>query len=144
MVGGNTKIGASLRNRFLNNLPSLRDLTASVARAARTKKYLKALDGRLIYIRKVHSSLNTLLQGGGAVIMKTALVLLNKRIKELNLDAKFVANVHDEWQIEVAEHQAEQVGKLGVQAIVDTATLLDMICPLDGEYKIGNNWSETH
>jgi len=146
VVGGNSKVGAALRNRFLNNLPSLRNLTASVIRAASTKKYLKALDGRLIHIhtKKVYSSLNTLLQGGGAVIMKTALVLLNKRIKELNLDAKFVANVHDEWQIEVVEHQAEQVGKLGVQAIVDTATVLDMICPLDGEYKIGNNWSETH
>ena len=144
VVGGNTKIGASLRKRFLNNLPSLRDLTVSVERAARTKKYLKALDGRIIYIRKVYSSLNTLLQGGGAVIMKTALVLLDKRIKELNLDAKFLANVHDEWQVEVIEHQAEEVGKLGVQAIVDTATVLDMICPLDGEYKIGNNWSETH
>ena len=88
--------------------------------------------------------MNTLLQGGGAVIMKTALVLLDNKIKELNLDAKFVANVHDEWQIEVREDQAEQVGQLGVQAIVDTADVLDMICPLDGEYKIGDNWSETH
>jgi len=144
VVGGNSKVGASLRDRFLNNLPSLGNLTASVERAASTRKYLKALDGRVIHIRKVYSSLNTLLQGGGAVIMKTALVLLDKKIKDLNLDAKFVANVHDEWQIEVREDQAEQVGQLGVQAIVDTADVLDMICPLDGEYKIGDNWSETH
>ena len=27
VVGGNSKVGASLRNRFLNNLPSLRNLT---------------------------------------------------------------------------------------------------------------------
>tara|TARA_R110000765_G_scaffold114357_2_gene207146 strand:+ start:5928 stop:7727 length:1800 start_codon:yes stop_codon:yes gene_type:complete len=146
VVGGNGKVGAELKERFLNNLPSLRNLTHSVIYAARAKKNLKALDGRLIYIhtKKIYSSLNTLLQGGGAVIMKTALVLLDKRIKELNLDAKFVANIHDEWQLEVIEHQAEQVGKLGVQALVDTATVLDMICPLDGEYKIGDNWSETH
>jgi len=144
VVGGNSKVGAALRDRFLNNLPSLGNLTASVERAASTRKYLKALDGRVIHIRKVYSSLNTLLQGGGAVIMKTALVLLDNKIKELNLDAKFVANVHDEWQIEVREDQAEQVGQLGVQAIVDTANVLDMNCPLDGEYKIGDNWSETH
>ena len=76
--------------------------------------------------------------------MKTALVLLYNKIKELNLDAKFVANIHDEWQIEVREDQAETVGKLGVEAIQDTATLLNLNCPLDGEYKIGENWSETH
>jgi DNA polymerase I-like protein with 3'-5' exonuclease and polymerase domains len=144
VVGGNSKVGASLRNRFLNNLPSLRNLTTSVERAASTRKYLKALDGRHIHIRKVYSSLNTLLQGGGAVIMKTALVLLDNRIKQLNLDASFVGNIHDEWQIEVREDQAEQVGQLGVQALKDTTEVLKLNCPLDGEYQIGDNWSETH
>tara|TARA_S200002703_G_scaffold95634_1_gene82707 strand:+ start:2851 stop:4644 length:1794 start_codon:yes stop_codon:yes gene_type:complete len=144
VVGGNSKVGASLRNRFLNNLPSLRNLTTSVERAASTRKYLKALDGRHIHIRKVYSSLNTLLQGGGAVIMKTALVLLHNRIKQLNLDASFVGNIHDEWQIEVKEDQAEQVGQLGVQALKDTTEVLKLNCPLDGEYQIGDNWSETH
>ena len=144
VVGGSTKEGAALRSRFIRNLPSLGNLTSAVERAAQTRKYVKALDGRVIHIRKVYSALNTLLQGGGAVIMKTALVLLYNKIKELNLDAKFVANIHDEWQIEVKEDQAETVGKLGVEAIQDTATLLNLNCPLDGEYKIGDNWSETH
>jgi len=144
VVGGSTKEGAALRSRFIRNLPSLGNLTSAVERAAQTRKYVKALDGRVIHIRKVYSALNTLLQGGGAVIMKTALVLLYNKIKELNLDAKFVANIHDEWQIEVREDQAETVGKLGVEAIQDTATLLNLNCPLDGEYKIGDNWSETH
>ena len=143
-VGGNAKAGATLRSSFIRNLPSLGNLTTAVERAAQTRKYVKALDGRVIHIRKVYSALNTLLQGGGAVIMKTALVLLYNKIKELNLDAKFVANIHDEWQIEVREDQAETVGKLGVEAIQDTATLLNLNCPLDGEYKIGENWSETH
>ena len=144
VVGGNAKAGATLRSSFIRNLPSLGNLTTAVERAAQTRKYVKALDGRVIHIRKVYSALNTLLQGGGAVIMKTALVLLYNKIKELNLDAKFVANIHDEWQIEVREDQAETVGKLGVEAIQDTATLLNLNCPLDGEYKIGENWSETH
>ncbi len=144
VVGGNSKAGATLRSSFIRNLPSLGNLTTSVERAAQTRKYLKALDGRVIHIRKVYSSLNTLLQGGGAIIMKTALVLLYNQIKELKLNAKFVANVHDEWQIEVIEDQAETVGKLGVEAIRNTQNVLNLNCPLDGEYKIGDNWSETH
>ena len=144
VVGGSAKAGATLRSSFIRNLPSLGNLTTSVERAAQTRKYLKALDGRVIHIRKVYSALNTLLQGGGAVIMKTALVLLDNQIKELGLNAHFVANVHDEWQIEVKEDQADQVGQLGVQAIRDTQQVLNLNCPLDGEYQIGDNWSETH
>ena len=75
---------------------------------------------------------------------KSCLVLLYNQIKELNLNAKFVANIHDEWQIEVIEDQAEIVGKLGVEAIKNTQNVLNLNCPLDGEYKIGDNWSETH
>ena len=55
-----------------------------------------------------------------------------------------VANVHDEWQVEVREDQADQVGKLGVQAIQEVQRSLSLNCPLDGEYKVGGNWSETH
>ena len=127
-------------------MPSLRHLTHSVTRAAQSKHYLKALDRRIIYIekKKVWTALNTLLQGGGAVVMKVALVLFNRKIKENNFDAKFVANIHDEWQLEVLESQAEQIGKLGVDSIIETGKVLEMLCPLDGEYKIGNNWNETH
>ena len=144
VVGGNAKAGAALRTRFIRNLPALGNLTSSVERAAQTRQHLKALDGRLIHIRKVYSSLNTLLQGGGAIIMKTALVLFYNRIKELELNAKFVANIHDEWQLEVIEEQAEQVGQLGVEAIQETARVLNLNCPLDGEYKIGDSWYDTH
>ena len=74
--------------------------------------------------------------------MKQALVLFRSYIKDL--DAKIVANVHDEWQVEVREDQAEEVGKRGIQAIIDAGSLLNLNCPLNGEYNVGNNWSETH
>ena len=74
--------------------------------------------------------------------MKQALVLLDDKIKDL--EDHFVANVQDEWQIEVREDQAEQVGQLGVEAIREAGLLLELKCPLDGEYKIGDDWSETH
>ena len=74
--------------------------------------------------------------------MKQALVLFRNYIKDL--DAKIVANVHDEWQVEVIEEQAEEVGKRGIQAIIDAGVVLKLNCPLNGEYNVGNNWSETH
>ena len=74
--------------------------------------------------------------------MKKALILLDEKLRDI--DAHFVANVHDEWQIEVKEDMADTVGKLGVECIKQAGELLKLRCPLDGEYKVGSNWSETH
>ena len=63
---------------------------------------------------------------------------------ENNLLANCVANVHDEWQVEVLEKEADQLGQLGVDAIRTAGVYYNLNCPLDGEYKIGGNWSETH
>ena len=76
--------------------------------------------------------------------MKQALVIFNKRLRQSKMDYKFVANVHDEWQLEVEEHRADEAGKMGVQAITDASVVLNMRCPLGGEYRVGNNWKDTH
>jgi len=72
------------------------------------------------------------------------LVLLEDEIKKHNLDAVPVANVHDEFQYQVKENQAEQLGQLAVQSIQQSGIKLGLRCPLTGEYKSGNNWKETH
>ena len=143
VVGGGRRDGQQLKQRFLANLPSLANLKNRVTRAAE-KGHIKGLDGRKIFIRSAHSALNALLQGAGAIVMKKALQLLNEYILEKNLDAHFVANIHDEWQIEVAEKDAKEVGELGVLAIKNAGLAFDMKCPLDGEYNVGDNWYETH
>ena len=143
MVGGGRRDGQQLKQRFLANLPSLANLKNRVTRAAE-RGDIKGLDGRKIFIRSAHSALNALLQGAGAIVMKKAFQLLNEYILEKNLDAHFVANIHDEWQIEVAEKDAKEVGKLGILAIKNAGIAFDMRCPLDGEYNIGDNWYETH
>tara|TARA_R100001530_G_scaffold19583_1_gene16483 strand:- start:317 stop:2098 length:1782 start_codon:yes stop_codon:yes gene_type:complete len=143
VVGGSRDKGRRLRDSFLTNLPALKTLAARVRKASK-KGFLKGIDGRKIYIRSEHSALNSLLQGGGAIIMKKALSLLYNKIKINNLDAIFVANIHDEWQLQVKEDQANIVGQLGVEAIEDAAKVFKLRCPLTGEYKIGDNWSETH
>ena len=141
VVGGSNKEGRRLRDTFLNNLPTFKSLIKRVERAA-AKGYIKGLDGRKIIIRSAHSALNALLQGAGAIAMKQALVIFSESIKPYN--AKIVGNIHDEWQVEVPEEHADTVGKLGVEAIIAAGLHFEMRCPLDGEYSIGDNWSETH
>ena len=109
---------------------------------ASKKGYIKALDGRKLIVRSQHAALNTLLQGAGAIVMKKALMLFTEYTKDL--DAHVVANVHDEWQVESSADVAEEVGKMGVKAIKDAGLSFNLVCPLDGEYKIGDNWYDTH
>jgi DNA polymerase I-like protein with 3'-5' exonuclease and polymerase domains len=52
--------------------------------------------------------------------------------------------VHDEAQLECARDIADDVGKAFKQSIIEAGEHFKLRCPLDGEYKIGNNWRETH
>ena len=144
IVGGSAKEGQRLIDSFLRNTPRLKALREKVARIFATKGWLPGLDGRKLLVRAEHSALNTLLQGAGAIVMKQAVVILHKKLRKSKIDFKFVANVHDEWQIEVEEQRAEEAGILGKEAIKEAGIMLNMRCPLDGEYKVGNSWKETH
>jgi DNA polymerase-1 len=143
VVGGTTSDGKRARQYFFDNKPSFKSLRDRVQRAS-AKGYLKGLDGRKLYVRNTHSALNTLLQGAGAIVMKKALVLLDKTLQLNTVDYKFVANIHDEWQIEVPKDKADFIGKFAVDSIIKAGEHFNLRCPLDGEYKIGGNWSETH
>lgn len=144
IVGAGAKEGQRLKDTFLKNTPALKELRERIIRIASNSKSLPGLDGRRLQVRSEHAALNTLLQGAGAIVMKQALVLLDDKLKSAKIDYKFVANVHDEWQIEVEVGRADEAGKLGVEAIAEAGVVLSMRCPLSGEYKVGNNWKETH
>ena len=143
IIKGSRAEGKRLRERFLSSLPTYRTLKERVDRAA-SKNYLKGLDGRKLYIRNKHAALNTLLQGAGAILMKKALVDLDSVLKLNAIDYRFVANIHDEWQIEVKESQADFVGETAVKSIIEAGEHFNLRCPMDGEYKVGGNWSDTH
>ncbi len=143
IVGGSAKDGEKLIAAFLKGTPALKRLRDKVSVYA-SKGYVPGLDGRKIWVRSEHAALNSLLQGAGAIVMKKALCILNDTIKANAWDAKFVANVHDEFQIECKAEIADLVGKAGRQAIIDAGLSYNLRCPLDGEYKVGRNWRETH
>jgi DNA polymerase I len=143
IVGGGETEGRKLIASFLDNTPSLKVLREKVARLSE-KGTLPGLDGRKLQVRSTHAALNTLLQSAGAIVMKQALVLLYNRLQKVKLNAHFVANVHDEWQIECHKEVAETVGKMAVEAIKEAGEVLQLRCPLTGEYRIGRTWAETH
>lgn len=143
IIGGSTADGERAKEKFLRATPSLRSLREKVERVAQ-RRWVRGLDQRKIIIRHPHAALNTLLQGAGAIVMKYALTLLEQYVINKQIKAFPVVNVHDEFQYEVEESRAEEFGRLAVQSIIDAGKKLNIRCPLNGKYKIGNNWSETH
>ena len=143
IAGGNSADGKRLKKAFLDGTPALKALRDKIGRIAESGS-VPALDGRRIRIRHMHAATNSLLQSAGAIVMKKALVLLDKSLKSHGIPYAFVANVHDEFQIEVPEAYVDIVGMAGVRAIKNAGINYNMRCPLDAEYKVGNNWAETH
>jgi DNA polymerase I-like protein with 3'-5' exonuclease and polymerase domains len=143
IIGGTAKDGRTLKQRFLRNTPALEDLRERVGKAA-GRGHLVGLDGRKLWVRSEHSALNTLLQAAGAIVMKKALVLLDDYASQHKIDYKFIGNIHDEIQSEVVTEQAEKYGWLAVECLKASGISFDLKCPLDGEYKVGTTWAETH
>lgn len=151
------RLGRQARLRVEMGLPALGQLQETVKRLA-ARGFLKTLDGGRLKVRSAHSALNTLLQGGGAVVMKKALVILFGRLLEAGWvpdivsgalhrgdDAMgFVVNVHDEYQLEAPEHLADEIGEMGKDAIREAGVTFALRCPLAGSFDKGLNWAETH
>tara|TARA_R100000482_G_C5085893_1_gene128376 strand:- start:288 stop:866 length:579 start_codon:yes stop_codon:yes gene_type:complete len=143
VVGGSASTGQRLISKFLSNMPALKVLRSNVSEAAQSGT-IKGLDGRRLHIRSEHAALNTLLQGAGAIVCKQWLVQINEKVRRSGVDAKLVASVHDEYQFEVAKPDVQRFCKLTKEAMYQTQKIFNFKCDLDSDYKVGNNWSETH
>lgn len=140
--------GKKLKLMFLKRFPALSALKDAVSHKAKTCGWLKGLDGRRLHVRAVYSSLNTLLQSAGAIVMKVAVVLFNREIRKRGWfqagDVRQVAFVHDEIQALVRHGLEEDVKLVAIQSIRDAGSWFGLRCPTDGDAKHGQNWGETH
>jgi len=144
VVGKDPNAGQQLITKFLESMPKLSAFRERTLEEAESTSMVKGLDGRFFHIKSSHAAVNTLLQGAGAIICKEWLCHITHYVKHKGLDAKPVANIHDEVQFEVHKDDAEEFCTLSRTAMKDTEESLSVRCPLDSEAKIGSNWAETH
>lgn len=142
ILGKGPAYGKAKRQALMRGVPALGRLDDDVKARVESRGYLKGIDGRKLHIRSSHAALNTLLQSAGAVIMKQALVNLEPTIILHN--AKFVANVHDEFVIETPKGKEDEVGKAAVEAIRHTTEQFNFRCPLDAQFQVGQSWADIH
>jgi len=142
VVDGTAQDGSRLKAQFFKQMPAIKRLREAVKDKVEGFGFLKGLDGRTLPCRSPHSAVNLLLQSAGAICMKQALVhFVNDMAGE---DYTLHANVHDEVQFSCPPEKADEYGQRFVNAIINAGATFGLLCPLDGEYKVGNNWAETH
>jgi DNA polymerase I-like protein with 3'-5' exonuclease and polymerase domains len=165
------KIGRSLKARFLAAIPALGRLEfdvkwscgfTKIKKGTKTfwtrrepseaepviRRYLTGLDGRQLPVRSSHAALNALLQSAGGLVMKKATVIFHAKLRakgwKPGIDYMPVLHVHDEYQTLARKEIADEVGRIAVASIQEAGEYFGFRCPLDGEYKIGRTWAETH
>lgn len=137
--------GKWVREKLEAGIPGFKRLTAEVQDEFKhTGGLIRTIDGGFVRCHSPHAALNYKLQSAGAIVMKKAGILSRQKIKEQGLDWLAIGNIHDEFQDDVNERDAEIVGQLRVQGIIDAGESLGLHVPLNGNYKIGDNWAECH
>lgn len=149
IVGKGRAHGKKLKERFLEQTPALKKLREAVVKAC-TKGHLIGLDGRLLAVRSDHAALNTLLQSAGALISKRWVIECFLEAERRGLrygwdgDFTMLGYIHDEIQWAVREGLEEEFGQMVVECAARAGEFFNFKCPIGAEFKVGNDWHDTH
>lgn len=140
ILGVSSKEGNRKKQAFLDAMPQLKSLINKVQKIVDMQGFIPGLDDRPIYTESAHKSLNYLIQGAESVVMKATVVMIDKKLKEANIDYKHLLMYHDEHTVEVREDQAEEAREIIMKCFeeapkdfgVDIMTCGD--CKIDDDY----------
>ena len=138
--------GNRAREAFIERYPGLAKLKQERIPEDAKRGYFEGFDGRLVPCDSEHLMLAGYLQNGEACIMKHANVLWRQQLDELEIKARQVNFIHDEWQTAVRGERsaAELVGRTQSDSIKRVGELFELQCPLAGTYRVGRDWYQTH
>ena len=141
-------LGGDLRRKFLDAIPGLEPLIDAVKLKVRSTGRLRGLDGRPIFCKAEHASLNYLLQSAGAILSKRWVVVGQDLLDEAGLtydvDYTRCAYVHDEVQLSVVPQEVDRVKELLENAAPVAGEYYNFRVPIAASADSGDNWAATH
>jgi DNA polymerase-1 len=85
------------------------------------------------------TAVNSVIQGSAADMIKLAMIAIRRRLREENLQAKMLLQIHDELVFEVAPPEIDRLAEL-VQH--EMRSVLPLRVPLKIDVKSGDNWAD--
>ena len=141
-IGSSIHKARQIKKNLRNNIPGLSQLIDKCQFQTASIGKLFPFGIRPIPVRKEHAALNTLLQSSGALVAKVWLAISHKDLSGFKYN--FIANVHDEMQLECSIEDAPHIGEILCKAATKAGLHLESRCKIEAEYRIGSSWASTH
>ncbi len=138
---------------YFDRYPGVRTYMDKIRESAREKGFVETVFGRRLYLPEINvrnaqrrqyaerTAINAPMQGTAADIIKRAMITVDAWIREKQIDADLIMQVHDELVIEVCEESAEDAAREVVRLMSEAA---DLSIPLIVEVGRGSNWDVAH
>lgn len=138
-------------NDYFETYPKVKEYMDSLVNMGKTKGFVTSMFGRRRPIPELAAknfmqrqfgeriAMNSPIQGTAADIIKIAMIHVERRLREENLDSRLILQIHDELLIETKESEIEKVKEILEHEMV---TAVELSVPLIAEVKQGNNWYE--
>lgn len=136
-------------NRYFMIYPEVKDYLDKVVNVTKQTGYTETIFGRRRYMPEINSSNGALrqfaertaknapIQGAAADVIKIAMIAVDNKFKELGLQSKLIAQVHDELVVDTKNDEVETVKKI-LKEVMENVVKLDVL--LEAELSWGDNW----
>jgi DNA polymerase-1 len=149
----NRNLAAEYMAMYFEKYPGVKKYMETTKDFAAENGYVETLFGRRLYLRDINASnamrrqaseraaINAPVQGTAADIMKIAMIKMHQLIKETNVEAKLILQVHDELILDTPKKEIDEVIGLVTESMMGAASL-DV--PLEIDVGVGDNWDQAH
>ena len=148
-LGISRKEASGYIKQYLDKYHGIREYMDKIIEESKEKGYIETLYGRRRYIPELASknymvrkfgeraAMNTPIQGTAADIMKIAMINVYKDLKNNNMKAKIILQIHDELLIETPNDELEKVKEI---LISNMQNVIKLSVPLNAELEVGKTW----
>ena len=152
-LGVSRTVAKGYIERYFERYPAVRAYMDGIREQARDSGFVETIFGRRLYLPDIaarqagrrraaeRTAINAPMQGTAADIIKCAMVGVDAWLREANIDAQMIMQVHDELVFEVAEGD---VGPLIEGAKARMTGAADLSVELVVDAGVGDNWDEAH
>ena len=152
----NTEAESFLRSYF-TKFPEIKEFMNETIKFCRKNGYVKTLFDRKCHFPNINDKNHTLrtfqeracinapIQGTAADVLRLAMIKIDNKIEEKNINANLLIQVHDELLLECQEKDVVNIQKqVSYEMEHASEPLLKFSIPLTVDIKSGKNWSEAH
>lgn len=149
-LGITTKEAKEIIEKYFESFPTVKTYFRSIVDSSKEMGYIETLLKRRRYFDYENASpmfraaydresVNSVFQGSASDLIKLSMNKIAKVIKEENLNAKMLLQIHDELIFEVDASQAETLGNR-LREIMES--IYELNIPLEASMNIGDNWGQ--